>query len=80
MNSLCHGRERLDSRELREHASKLHARLKHASFHGVDGTPHDVCDLLTAAAAYSWVNAKPAWGTGYADLAANKIHVEVYLH
>jgi hypothetical protein len=37
-------------------------------------------DLLTAAAAYSWVNAKPAWGTGYADLAANKIHVEVYLH
>ena len=37
-------------------------------------------DLLTAAAAYSWVNVKPAWGTGYADLAANKIHVEVYLH
>jgi hypothetical protein len=37
-------------------------------------------DLLTAAAAYSWVNAKPAWGMGYADLAANKIHVEVYLH
>lgn len=37
-------------------------------------------DLLTAAAGYSWVNAKPAWGSGYADLAANKIHVEVYLH
>jgi Protein of unknown function (DUF3237) len=37
-------------------------------------------DLLTAAAAYSWVNAKPAWGSGYADLATNKIHVEVYLH
>jgi hypothetical protein len=37
-------------------------------------------DLLTAAAAYSWVNAKPAWGSGYANLAANKIHVEVYLH
>ncbi len=37
-------------------------------------------DLLTAAAAYSWVNAKPAWGSGYADLAAKKIHVEVYLH
>ncbi len=37
-------------------------------------------DLLTAAAAYSWVNAKPAWGSGYANLAANKIHVDVYLH
>jgi hypothetical protein len=37
-------------------------------------------DLLTAATAYSWVNAKPAWGSGYADLATNKIHVEVYLH
>ncbi len=36
--------------------------------------------LLTAAAAYSWVNAKPAWGSGYANLAANKIHVVVYLH
>jgi Protein of unknown function (DUF3237) len=37
-------------------------------------------DLLTAAAAYSWVNAKPAWGSGYADLVNNKIHVDVYLH
>lgn len=37
-------------------------------------------DLLTAAPAHSWVNAKSAWGSGYADLAANKIHVEVYLH
>lgn len=37
-------------------------------------------DLLTSAAAYSWVNAKPAWGTGYAELSANKIHVEVYQH
>ena len=37
-------------------------------------------DLLTAAPAYASVNAKPAWGTGYADLVANKIHVEVYLH
>ncbi|MDX8483037.1 hypothetical protein RFN28_31950 [Mesorhizobium sp. VK24D] len=36
--------------------------------------------LLTAAGAYSWVNAKPAWGSGYADMVANKIHVEVYLH
>ena len=36
-------------------------------------------DLLTAAPAYSWVNAKLAWGSGSADLAANKIHVEVYL-
>src|SRR5579871_1235384 len=24
-------------------------------------------DLLTAAGTYSWVNAKPAWGSGYAD-------------
>jgi hypothetical protein len=37
-------------------------------------------DLLTAAAAYSWVNAKQAWGSGYADLATNKIHIDVYLH
>lgn len=37
-------------------------------------------DLLTAAAAYSWVNAKAAWGSGYADLTTNKIHIDVYLH
>jgi hypothetical protein len=37
-------------------------------------------DLLTAAAAHCWVNAKSAWGSGCADLAANKIHIEVYLH
>ncbi len=37
-------------------------------------------DLLTAAVAYTWVNAKPAWGSGYANLATNKIHVDVYLH
>jgi len=37
-------------------------------------------DLLTAAADYAWVNAKSAWGSGYADLATNKIHVDVYLH
>ena len=37
-------------------------------------------NLLTAAGAYSWVNAKPAWGSGYADLSTNKIHVDVYLH
>lgn len=37
-------------------------------------------DLLAGAAAYSWVNAKPAWGSGYANLATNKIHVDVYLH
>lgn len=37
-------------------------------------------DLLTAADTYSWVNAKQAWGSGYADLSANKVHVEVYLH
>jgi hypothetical protein len=53
------------------------------------GSPRDVepivdlavkIDLLTAAAAYSWVNAKPAWGSGYANLATNKLHVDVYLH
>jgi len=37
-------------------------------------------DLLTAAASYSWVNAKPAWGSGYADLAAGKIHIDAFLH
>lgn len=37
-------------------------------------------DLLTAADAYSWVNATQAWGSGYADLSSNRIHVEVYLH
>ena len=37
-------------------------------------------DLLTAEPAHLWVNAKSAWGSGYADLAANKIHVEVYMH
>lgn len=37
-------------------------------------------ELLTAVASYSWVNAKPAWGSGYVDLAAKRIHVEVYLH
>ena len=37
-------------------------------------------DLLTAAVAYSWVNAKSAWGSGHADLTANKIHVDAYLH
>jgi Protein of unknown function (DUF3237) len=53
------------------------------------GSPRDVepivdlavkIDLLTAAAAYSWLNAKPAWGSGYANLATNKIHVDVYVH
>jgi len=37
-------------------------------------------DLLTAAANYAWVNAKSAWGSGYADLVTNKIHIDVYLH
>jgi len=37
-------------------------------------------ELLTAAPAYSWVNAKPAWGSGYANLSTNKVHVDVYLH
>lgn len=37
-------------------------------------------DFLTASAAYSWVNAKPAWGAGYANLSTNKIYVDVYMH
>ena len=37
-------------------------------------------DLLTAAAAYTWVNAKPAWGSGHANLANGKIHIDAYLH
>src|SRR6185437_4387059 len=37
-------------------------------------------DRLTAAGMHSWVNMKPAWGSGYANLATNKIHIDVYLH
>jgi hypothetical protein len=37
-------------------------------------------DLTTAAAAYAWVNARPAWGAGYANLATGKIHIDAYLH
>ena len=36
--------------------------------------------LLTAAAAYAWVNARPAWGAGYANLATRKIHIDAHLH
>src|SRR5665213_317518 len=35
-------------------------------------------DLLTAAPNYGWVNVKSAWGSGHADLAANRIHVDVF--
>jgi hypothetical protein len=53
------------------------------------GTPRDSepivdlavkIDLTTAAAAYAWVNARPAWGAGYANLATGKIHIDAYLH
>jgi Protein of unknown function (DUF3237) len=53
------------------------------------GTPRDgepmvdlavKIDLTTAAAAYAWVNARPAWGAGYANLATGKIHIDAYLH
>ena len=53
------------------------------------GTPRDgepIVDLavkihlLTAAAAYAWVNARPAWGAGYANLATGKIHIDAHLH
>jgi hypothetical protein len=37
-------------------------------------------DLTTATEAYAWVNARPVWGAGYADLATGKIHIDVYLH
>lgn len=36
--------------------------------------------LLTAAAAYAWVNARPAWGVGYANLATGKIHIDAHLY
>lgn len=36
--------------------------------------------LTTAAPAYAWINAQPAWGAGYADLATGKIHIDAYLH
>jgi hypothetical protein len=36
--------------------------------------------LVTAAAAYAWVNARPVWGTGYANLATGKLHIDAYLH
>lgn len=36
--------------------------------------------LLTAAATYAWVNARPAWGAGYANLATGKIHIDAHLH
>jgi hypothetical protein len=53
------------------------------------GTPRDgepivdlavKIDLTTAAAGHAWVNARPAWGEGYADLATGKIHIVAYLH
>ena len=53
------------------------------------GTPRDgepIVDLavkihlLTASAAHAWVNARPAWGAGYANLATGKIHIDAYLH
>jgi hypothetical protein len=53
------------------------------------GTPRDGApivdlavkiDLATAAASYAWVNVRPAWGAGYADLATGKIHIDAYLH
>lgn len=36
--------------------------------------------LLTASAAYAWVNERPVWGAGYANLATGKIHIDAYLH
>jgi Protein of unknown function (DUF3237) len=36
--------------------------------------------LHTAAAGYAWVNARPAWGAGYANVATGKIHIDAYLH
>jgi hypothetical protein len=36
--------------------------------------------LITASAAYAWINARPAWGAGYANLATGKIHLDAYLH
>lgn len=36
--------------------------------------------LITASPAYAWINARPAWGAGYANLATGKIHLDAYLH
>jgi hypothetical protein len=36
--------------------------------------------LATAAAAYAWVNARPAWGAGSVNLATGTIHIDAYLH
>jgi hypothetical protein len=36
-------------------------------------------DLATAAVAYAWVNAQPAWGTGEINLATGKLHIDGYL-
>ncbi len=53
------------------------------------GTPRDgepIVDLalkihlVTAAAAYAWVNARLDWGVGSANVATGKIHIDAYLH
>ncbi|MGD0471862.1 MAG: DUF3237 family protein [Candidatus Velthaea sp.] len=36
--------------------------------------------LVTASAAYAWVNAQPAWGVGYANVATGKIHIDAHMH
>jgi Protein of unknown function (DUF3237) len=36
--------------------------------------------LLTATPGYAWVNARPAWGAGHANVATGKIHIDAYLH
>jgi len=36
--------------------------------------------LTTAAVAYGWVNARPAWGAGSVNLATGTIHIDAYLH
>ena len=35
--------------------------------------------LTTAAAGYTWVNARQIWGTGSVNLATGKIHIDAYL-
>jgi len=79
------GRRELDLRATIETQDGSRIAL---SANGV-GTPRDgepivdlavKIDLTTAAAAYAWVNARPAWGAGHANLATGKIHIDAYLH
>jgi hypothetical protein len=77
LRSCCRDRRRLPNSSAPLPRKRRDGRINGRPTSSACGT---LTGRVTAAAAYSWVNAKPAWGMGYADLVANKIHVEVYLH